>query len=40
MNELLKLTGNQWPREIVIIGEKIRLNELVKLAEYVTGERD
>lgn len=36
--ELLKLPGEQWPRECAINGERISLEDVVRVAENVTGE--
>ena len=37
VNELLKLPADQWPRESSIVGEKISPNDLLALAERLTG---
>jgi hypothetical protein len=36
--ELLKLPAEQWPRECAIRGERIALEDVVKVAEGVTGK--
>lgn len=35
---LLNAPGQDWPEVSVIVGDKIRLDDLVRLAEEVTGE--
>ncbi|KAJ9136941.1 hypothetical protein NKR23_g9560 [Pleurostoma richardsiae] len=37
VNELLKLPGDDWPRESAIIGERITTKQLVEVAESITG---
>jgi nucleoside-diphosphate-sugar epimerase len=38
LTRLLDLDFSKWPREATISGDRITLNELVDLAEEVTGE--